>query len=379
MTPRFAVSAALAVFGAGLLAQAPPPVVRILEPRSDTLLVGESIFAAALPPDSTASQVVFQVDGVEVCRITAPPLTCRWDAGPSVRARVVRVVATLDDGRRLVATVRTRNLGFAQKSEVASVLVAAHVTDDRGRFVPGLTAADFSIVDGGKPQEVVLVSAADAGAEVLLAVDVSQSMEPAMADLRAVAAGFLDALRPADRVTVGVFNNGLLVVSTPDTPTVVRNAALARIEAFGTTALYDTMIEGAEILRDRPGKRALVVFTDGEDVASRASADSARTALQAQDVLLYFVGTGKAADDRALRRTLTDLALETGGAAYFEGRLRDTSPRFRDIVADLSSQYLLAFSPTVPLGDGKWRPIAVRVKNPRLRVRARQGYFASIR
>ena len=376
--------ALLVVFAAAIGAAAPTatqsPAIRIVEPKAETLFVGESTIAIDHPADLAVKLIVVQVDGVEACRFTARPYICRWNAGSLARSRVVRAVATLEDGKRLpVATVRTRDVGMTQRSNVEAVLVSAHVTDERGRFVPGLTAADFTIMDDGVAQAVTLAGTGEIGAEVFMAIDVSQSMAPLMADLRVVLRAFLDALRPADTVTLGVFNNALRVVATAEAAPAARLAALEKLRAAGDTALYDAMVEGAEVLRERPGKRALVAFTDGHDVVSRASADGARVALQTNDVILYFVGSGKAAEDKALRATLEGIALETGGAAYFEGRLLDTAERFREVVADLSSQYLLSFSPAKALGDGRWRPLKVSVKNPRLRVRARQGYFAVAR
>jgi Ca-activated chloride channel family protein len=127
------------------------------------------------------------------------------------------------------------------------------------------------------------------------------------------------------------------------------------------------------------GRRAIVVFTDGDDVSSRATIEAARSALHANDTLLYLVATGKAERDPSLRRRLSDLAIETGGAAYFAGRLSGTVEHFRDIVQDLSQQYLLSFSPARALGDGKWRALNVQLRNKSLRVRARSGYFATKR
>ena len=136
-------------------------------------------------------------------------------------------------------------------------------------------------------------------------------------------------------------------------------ASLARLRAWGTTAIYDTMIRAVDVLRERGTRRALVLFTDGEDVASRASVESARVALQSHDVLLYIVASGRAADDHDLRTQLADLARETGGAAYFAARLSHTAEHFRDIATDMANQYLLAFSPKRPLGDRRWRALSL--------------------
>jgi VWFA-related protein len=121
------------------------------------------------------------------------------------------------------------------------------------------------------------------------------------------------------------------------------------------------------------------MFSDGDDISSRASLESARAELHGQDVVLYLVATGKADSDPVLRRSLENLCEETGGSAFFAGKLSGTVEHFREIVDDMAKQYLLAFSPEPASSDGKFRKISVEPKNKSLRVRARTGYFAAKR
>jgi Ca-activated chloride channel family protein len=352
------------------------PAVTVLEPTPETFLVGPTRLRAAIVPEEPAPvSVVFHVDGVEVCRIVEAPYACQWDAGSRVAERVVRVVATFGDGRRSVAAVRTRQVRVSE-THVESVVVSTHVTDESGRFVPGLTAPDFAILEDGVPQAVQLLGAGEIPAEVLLALDVSRSMEPEIEDLKVAVREFAASLPDTAHVAVGAFNSNLFLMSPFESDARSRLAGLDRLRAWGTTAIHDTMIRAVDLLRDRGARRALVLFTDGEDVSSRASLDSARIALQSHDVLLYIVASGRAAADRSLRTQLADLARETGGAAYFAARLSGTADHFRDIATDMANQYLLAFAPTRPLGDGRWRDLTVRVGDPRYQVRARTGYFA---
>ena len=352
------------------------PVVTILEPTADSFVVGPSRLRAVVEPAEPApSGVVFQVDGEDVCRLKTQPWSCDWDAGSLVTARVVRVVATFADGRRAVAAVRTRQM-VVSETHVDSVVVSAHVTDRSGRFVPGLTAADFAILDEGVPQAVQLLGSGEIPAEVLVALDVSRSMQDEIEDLRAAVRTFFAALPKTAHVAWGAFNSSLFLQSPFEADPETRTAGLDRLRAWGTTAIFDTMIRAVDALRARGTRRALVLFTDGEDVASRSSPESARIALQSHDVLLYIVASGRAAADGTLRGELTKLARETGGHAYFAARLTHTAEHFQDIATDMANQYLLAFSPARPMGDGKWRPISVSVRDPRYDVRVRTGYFA---
>jgi VWFA-related protein len=94
--------------------------------------------------------------------------------------------------------------------------------------------------------------------------------------------------------------------------------------------------------------------------------------------VLYFIAQGRAERDDVLRTALTRLATETGGAAYFSSRMSSLQEHFANIVADLSHQYVVGYSPKRDLGDGAWRKIQVHVedRDRKLTVRARQGYLA---
>ncbi len=357
-------------------AQAPEQRVIIVDPDAETLLVGPSRLRAVVEPAIPVPvSVVFQVDGVDVCRVTTSPFECEWNAGALVVSRVVRVVATFDGGRRATAAVRTRQLE-ASETQVDAITVSTHVTDESGRFVTGLRASDFTILEDGVPQTVQLLGAGEIPAEVLLALDVSRSMEPEIEDLKVTVRQFVDALPDTAHVAVSAFNSNLFVITPFESDREARTAGLGRLRAWGLTAIYDTMIRSVGLLRERGTRRALVFFTDGEDVASRSSVETARVALQSSDILLYIVATGRAGSDRELRAQLGGLARETGGAFYHAARLSHTADHFSEIAVDMANQYLLAFSPKRPLGDGKWRALTVKVDNPKYDVRARTGYFA---
>ncbi len=197
-----------------------------------------------------------------------------------------------------------------------------------------------------------------------------------MADLRASAKKFIGAVRPQDRLTVAGFNSGLFVISNPTAEPATRLAQLDRVRAFGRTSLYDAMVRAADLFKASEGRRALVVFTDGDDVASRGSADTARAALQAKDVVLYVAGQGRAADDKDLRDRLRNLAEETGGSGHFADKMSELDEQFAEVLQNIGNQYVLVYSPDRPMGDGAWRALRVELARERHTVKARQGYFA---
>jgi VWFA-related protein len=154
------------------------------------------------------------------------------------------------------------------------------------------------------------------------------------------------------------------------------------LRAGGGTALYDVMTYASDALKQLPGPRALVIFTDGEDVSSRSTVDGARAALHGNDVTLYVIAQGQLGSDAKLKQQLSSLADDTGGEAFFTKKMNDVPEHFFDILSKLSRQYLLGYAPVTPLGDGAWRKIEVTVTRnagTHLVVHARAGYFATRR
>lgn len=362
-------------------AQAPDPAVVIEEPGPGVVLSGPSQLAATITPESDVRQVTFFVDGQPACRVQSPPFRCEWAAGQGSTARTVRVVADLTSGQRLVATRRTPAPGLSFGSTVDAVLVPTRVLDGNGGFVQGLTADRFRLYEDGELQEVISVLAEDAPASVMLALDMSASMGPKMADLRRAAGRFLDSVRDYDAVTLAAFNQNLFVLTRPDADDATRREALDRMTPWGGTALFDSVIRAADVLRSQPSPRVIVAFTDGEDVDSIGSVQTVRAALQRSDVVLYLVVGGTQPSRGSSTDELARVADETGGAAWFTERMESLGDRFTAIVGDLTSGYVLLYVPRRPLGDGAWRSLRVEISGPsRARaVRSRQGYLAVTR
>src|SRR6185312_15056213 len=110
---------------------------------------------------SAATRVVFSVDGKQVCDAVSAPFQCSWEAGSSIVAHQIRAVAELKAGGRVIRTLRTRALGYAEKVDVEVVQVIATVTDGAGHFVTGLPKSAFHIEEDGKPQTILHFGAED--------------------------------------------------------------------------------------------------------------------------------------------------------------------------------------------------------------------------
>ena len=210
------------------------------------------------------------------------PFECEWDAGERIRAHQIRVVAAMRNGQRLVQTVRTQDLEYVEAVDVDVVQITPIVTDDRGRFVTGLTQKDFQVSEDGKPQKITSFSDEHTPLELVTAIDVSSSVREALPGMKRAATRFLGGLEAADQVTVLGFNDNIFTLARRSTDQVVRERAIGRLAAWGGTALYDAIVQAIGVLGRQTGRRAIVLFTDGDDQSSHAPIETAIAQVEAQ-------------------------------------------------------------------------------------------------
>jgi Ca-activated chloride channel family protein len=367
-----AAHAGVPVF-AQLPAGAGAPALEILSPTPDAYLSGSTTLRAGLTPSTAASRIRFYVDGRQVCESTEPPFECSWEAGNTVVARQIRVVAELTSGGRVIRTVRTKTLGYAEKVDVDVVQVIATVTDHAGHFVTGLPRTSFHVEEDGKPQKLLHFGSEDVPLELIVAVDVSGSMTPAMPRLKSAVKEFLGAVPSRDQVTLIGFNDSIFALTRRAVDPAERIRAVDRLAPWGATALYDVILRGVDMLGKQPGRRAMVVFSDGEDQGSHASITDVERRLQASDVTLYMIGQGRGVEVAALKAVMQRLVEPTGGRALFTDSIDQLHAAFADLLEELSNQYLLGYESSNLRRDDAFRKISVQVDG-QTRVRARQGY-----
>jgi VWFA-related protein len=362
-------------------ARAPEPLRRpaltIEEPAPGQFVSGVVKLRARLEPEGVGvRRLSFAADGRPVCTREAPPWECDWDAGTDPAVRTIRAVALLSDGVRLVDTVRTREGDFAPFADVAVVQVAATVSDAHGRLVKGLGRGAFRVLENGEQQEVTHFIGEDAERELVVAVDMSGSMGPAMPVCRDAVRRFLSSLRPIDHVTLLAFNDSVFTVARRETAPEARLRAVDRLRSWGSTAFYDAVLRGLTLLDQHRGRRALVLFTDGEDMVSHATVAEVQARIEVSATPVYVVAQGRGMREPALKRVLDGVAGVSGGRAFYSDRIEQLDGLFAEIAEDLASQYLLAYSPADAADDGSWRAIRVEVPGKKFSVRARQGYRA---
>jgi len=362
----------------GMWAQTPDPEPLVISsPAEGSYITGPVLLQVRAKTPGAVRAVTFFADGRSICTVLRQPFECNWDAGPGLKEHVVRAVATMADGARLVATSRTRTAGYTEAVEVEVVQVTATVTDSDERFVKGLTRDQFRVKEDGVVQRMTAFAGENIPLEIVVAVDVSQSMTEAMPTLKAAVRTFLAALRPADQVTLIAFNDNIFTLARRSTEPALRVRAVDRLAPWGGTALFDAMLTALNTVGKQAGRRSLVVFSDGEDQNSVATLKRVETRLETSDATIYTIGLGRSVKDKALAQVMARMSQMSGGRSFLLDDVDELETVFADIVEELSNQYLLSYASSNEAHDGSWRKIQVELPKQKYQVRHRQGYRAA--
>jgi Ca-activated chloride channel family protein len=260
-------------------------------------------------------------------------------------------------------------------SGVNLVEVYATVTDRQGGTVTGLTAADFRVSEDGSPQTITAFAAGEFPLAVAVGLDRSFSMGGRGMRLdtaKSAARAFIDALKPADQVMVIAIGSETSVVAPLSTNHEAAIAAIDRLDAWGTTPLYDAIAGALDAIQSARGRRALVVLSDGADRYSDTTAGALVEQVRRRDVLVYPIAIGSSRPG-----VFAELATASGGRSVFLKDLGDLSSTLTTIARELRSQYLLGYVPSRAIAaEPSWRSIDVSVNRPGARVRARDGYYS---
>jgi VWFA-related protein len=368
----------LAVVVALVHAQAPePPRVQITAPEAGSYVTGLTLLQLTVDPPSGVTSVTFFVDGRQRCTITQAPYECEWNAGPNVNEHQIRAVVALADGARIARTIRTKGIGFAEKVDVPAVQVTITVIDRNGRFVSGIPRSAFRIFEDGQQQAISNFASEDVPLELISAIDISGSMTVAMPKLKRAVQDFLSRIPAKNQVTLLGFNDTLFALTRRSTDLAERARAVDRLAAWGATALYDSLVQSVDMLGRQIGRKALVVFSDGEDLGSHVTFDDVQRRLETSDVTLYMIGAGRGTSVEQLKRIMQQLSGPTGGRSFTTDSVDELHIAFDDLLEELSHQYLVGYQPSNSKRDDTWREIRVEIDGNPGTVRARQGYRAS--
>lgn len=312
----------------------------------------------------------------------------RWSA-PPYRAEVavseprygdyLRVVAMLEDGSSIDAVAL---LGApAEEVEVNLVQLYAVVTGKDGVPIEDLRAEEVTILDRGEKRQVERFAYANDVALLLgLVIDTSGSMRLLIDATQRAAAKFLgDTLRANDSGFVVDFDERPRLLQATTREMVELFRSLARLDAEGKTALYDAVIFSMLQFERQPGRKALVVLSDGDDRDSRFGPRDAIDYSRKLGVPVYVIGLG-ALDGQARslpKGELRKLASETGGGLYLVESFDELDAAYARINAELRNQYSLGFYTPADLSDEAKRKLEVRIARPGVSARVVVGQSAT--
>ena len=360
-------------------AQGTAPDLFIEEPGDDAYLVDRVRLRALVTGAVAVDAVEFFVDGTPACVAPAPDYVCVWDAGPRVRARVVRAVARLDGGDRLVRSVRTRDRpAMFFTAETSLVLVPIVVRDRGGRFVAGLTRDDFAIFEDGVRQEIEFFETRNVPLDLVLALDFSSSMAPVAPALQLAARQFVAALAGQGSLSVLAFNDRPFVLARREDSLEALLAAVDRLpRPIGGTAMLDAILRALTLHGVDLAHQVIVLFTDGDDQHSLSNVRGVEERIRASQATVYVVSLGEGRRIERVRALLERLTRVSGGRSFPIERIDDVERALDTVRADLRDRYFIGYRPSNAELDDTWRAIEVRTANRRHVVRAREGYVAS--
>jgi VWFA-related protein len=302
-----------------------------------------------------------------------------------------------------------------------TVAVFATVTNAAGRLVPDLAKDDFTIEDNGKRQALTVFSNDIQPITIVMLLDRSGSMKPNFDLEEQAAEAFVGAMGSADKARIGSFSSRIQI--DPDDFTSDRNALLKilrnDLQPEGPTPLWNAVNTGIDKLLLEPGRRVVLVFTDGVDMplnfsnGNKSLKDVMKRA-EEHDIMVYAIGlageNGMPSGGRTVDRSgrgglgapgpfgvpggggigassggrleaekpdegLPKIAAATGGGYFELTSARNLASTFARVADELHHQYALGFTPEKL--DGKMHDLTVRLSRSDLSARARKRYQAS--
>jgi VWFA-related protein len=261
---------------------------------------------------------------------------------------------------------------------VTSRLVEVPVTvfDSHNHYVDGIPRSAFQVREGGKPQEIKYFASTSDSISCAILLDTTGSMDKTLPHLKNSVIRFVDQLGANDSVAIYSFAETLTQQQDFTTDKTAAKRSVLKMRAGGGTALFDALTDVTHEIAKQPGKKAVVVFTDGDDNASVLTAQAAVARATKDGVSLYTIAEGEATRSPRLRKTLAELSRNTGGETYEIKEMKDAEEVFLRISSAFQHMYLISYRPPFEPNDGKWRPIEVVVGDQKSsRVRSKEGYF----
>jgi VWFA-related protein len=319
------------------------------------------------------------LDDQKVKEWAQPPYVVMVPVAKIQKATLMRATATDEDGKEFTDIKLLKGESrFMSKVEVDLVELPVSVYDGEGRLVKTLGKDDFTVTEDAVRQELTSFEFAESLPLSLgIVIDGSGSMQEAMPIVHQAASEFVQKLvaKEKDQGFVIEFRERPTLLASLTHRASDLERAIAETHANGATALYDAVVMALYQFRATPGRKAVVVLTDGDDNHSWTDYATLRRYARSAGVPIYFIGLNISFLDRGIKGRMTELAADTGAEAFFVGKASALPEVYRKIETELRSQYFLRYLTNSTKGENQFRAIDVKLKDPKLRAKTIRGYF----
>jgi VWFA-related protein len=253
---------------------------------------------------------------------------------------------------------------------------------DKARKYATVTVDDVDVIEDGVKQSVNTFQEAVDPVSIAMLLDASGSMTRSAEIVRQTAREFVSSVRPEDSLSLITFADQPFVEHALGKTRQYTFDAIDKYKPAGGTALNDALWGGLQQLKVVPGRRAVVVLTDGRD--ENRNSDGPGSAHTIEDVVqlarevgatIFPIGLGTRVDTEFLER----LAKLSGGDAYFSTDPAQLAEQFHGIIENLRQRYVLSYTSTNVKRNGAWRHVDIKPHADSLVVTTSGGYFAPSR
>ena len=255
-----------------------------------------------------------------------------------------------------------------------TVYIYATVQANDGRLVTDLTKDDFEVLDNDRPQPITVFDNTPQKITVAVMFDMSRSMAGQYPRIRDAAIALVQALWPEDRASLGSFGMEVSISPflTSDKPTLLRVIDEELWPGHNTPLWHATEI-ALTALAAEPGRRVVLLFTDGQDSMFMVPGNYRRTRDTAErgGYMIYAVGL----ESNGLTDDMRDFAADTGGGQLLVRKEDDLGKAFAQVVEELHHQYVIGFATEAV--DGRSHKLTIRTKASGMKVRGRKSYLAT--
>jgi VWFA-related protein len=269
------------------------------------------------------------------------------------------------------------------RTDARLVLLHASVVDKNGKLVTNIPQSAFKVFEDGVEQPLRLFRREDVPVSMGIIVDNSGSMTSKRSRVAAAALELVKQSNPDDEVFIVNFNDDTHFDQPLTNDVKKMEAALARMEARGGTAMRDALSKSINYVKKngKKDKKVLVVITDGNDNSSDITLEQVLRQAQNSEVLIYAIGLlneEEAREARSAKKALKTLVDASGGMDYYPKSTSDVQEITPRVAHEIRNQYILGYTSSNQVMDGSFRQIKVTITGfGRPTVRTRNGYYAT--